>query len=694
MVIAQMELRRKTQDQAQMLTEREAAAQTLAESEAIKTALQQTALVCIITINDQEQVLDWNPAAEKTFGYTQAEAQGSLLSSLIIPPSLRGAHKRGMAHFLATGEGPVLNQRIEVPALRKSGEEFPAELTVIPIRLKGQMLFTAYLRDISERKASEDLLHQAHERLEQAHASLAQANEDLERRVQERTALLEQANQDLREADAQRSEAAQKIIGLNTELMQAYDATIEGWSRALDLRDKETEGHCQRVTELTVRLARSLRLSEGEIVPIQRGALLHDIGKMGVPDQILLKPGPLTGDEWAVMRLHPTYAYEMLSPIDFLHSALTIPWCHHEKWDGTGYPRGLAGMDIPLAARLFAVADVWDALRSNRPYRAGWPPERVLEHLASLSGTHFDPQAVAAFLQMMAADWPVMAEGAGAWEHARRASADPEHSAFTRRLSGGAVLFCQQELQNHHVQPPAKLAESLAEAPDLLEAKACMQGEARRVFAVQPRHNRVKPERLRLGHQRPKQALSQSLPQPVWVNIHGVLRGKAVAAPGMKLAEAAPSHHLFPHHGDKHGQIVGVMLRKPCRALLHSLHSFLRRGRQMQDSIVVNMGDAAGIAHVRPAYDNLIAHWRILSMGQGRLLLRRAHILHAPDCARSVIGNHECAVLRGGDTDRTPPHMPVFCDKARQEVVKLTHGFACLHRRHNHLVTRRIGPVP
>ncbi len=426
MVIAQMELRRKTQDQAQMLTEREAAAQTLAESEAIKTALQQTALVCIITINDQEQVLDWNPAAEKTFGYTQAEAQGSLLSSLIIPPSLRGAHKRGMAHFLATGEGPVLNQRIEVPALRKSGEEFPAELTVIPIRLKGQMLFTAYLRDISERKASEDLLHQAHERLEQAHASLAQANEDLERRVQERTALLEQANQDLREADAQRSEAAQKIIGLNTELMQAYDATIEGWSRALDLRDKETEGHCQRVTELTVRLARSLRLSEGEIVPIQRGALLHDIGKMGVPDQILLKPGPLTGDEWAVMRLHPTYAYEMLSPIDFLHSALTIPWCHHEKWDGTGYPRGLAGMDIPLAARLFAVADVWDALRSNRPYRAGWPPERVLEHLASLSGTHFDPQAVAAFLQMMAADWPVMAEGAGAWEHARRASADPD----------------------------------------------------------------------------------------------------------------------------------------------------------------------------------------------------------------------------------------------------------------------------
>ncbi len=412
MVIAHLELRRKTSEQAQMLVEREEAAQLLRESEARKNAILTAALDCIITINAQEEVLDWNPAAEATFGYGVAEAQGRKLSSLIIPPALRDAHKRGIAHFLATGEGPILNQRIEVPGMRKSGEEFPIELTIMPIRLKGQSLFTAYLRDVSERKASEELLHQAHERLERA-------NEDLEQRVRERTVLLEQANHDLREADTQRSEAGRKIVCLNTELTQAYDATIEGWSRALDLRDKETEGHCQRVATLTLRLARCMGLGEAELVPIRRGALLHDIGKMGVPDQILLKPGPLSDDEWTVMRLHPTYAYEMLRPIDFLHSALTIPWCHHEKWDGTGYPRGLAGTQIPLAARLFAVADVWDALRSDRPYRAGWPEARIVNHLRSLSGTHFDPQAVAAFLQMLAEDHK-------AEETARLASADGE----------------------------------------------------------------------------------------------------------------------------------------------------------------------------------------------------------------------------------------------------------------------------
>jgi len=397
MVIAHLELRRKTAGQARLLAEREEAQQSLRESEARKDAILSAALDCIFTINDQEQVLNWNPAAETTFGYTQAEAQGQTLSGLIVPPALRDAHKCGIAHFLATGEGPVLNRRVEVLGMRKDGSEFPVELTVMPIRLKDRCLFTAYVRDITERKASEELLRQAHEGLERA-------NEDLELRVQERTALLEQANQDLREADAQRSAAGRKISGLNTELMQAYDATIEGWSRALDLRDKETEGHCRRVTELTLRLAGRMGMDGDELTPLRRGALLHDIGKMGVPDQILLKPGPLTDDEWAVMRLHPTYAYEMLCPVDFLRPALDIPWCHHEKWDGTGYPRGLAGEQIPLAARLFAVADVWDALRSDRPYRAGWPEERICAHLKALAGTHFDPAAVAAFLLMMGDD--------------------------------------------------------------------------------------------------------------------------------------------------------------------------------------------------------------------------------------------------------------------------------------------------
>ncbi|MBE3068554.1 MAG: PAS domain S-box protein, partial [Chloroflexi bacterium] len=185
----------------------------------------------------------------------------------------------------------------------------------------------------------------------------------------------------------------------NSELIMAYDATIEGWSQAMDLRDKETEGHTQRVTEMTVKLAGVFGLSEAEQVQVRWGALLHDIGKMGVPDGILLKPGPLTDEEWVAMKKHPTFAHEMLAPIRYLRLALDIPYCHHEKWDGTGYPRGLKGTQIPLAARIFAVVDVWDALRSDRPYRAAWTEEKVREHIHISSGTHFDPQVVDVFMQ-------------------------------------------------------------------------------------------------------------------------------------------------------------------------------------------------------------------------------------------------------------------------------------------------------
>ena len=208
-----------------------------------------------------------------------------------------------------------------------------------------------------------------------------------------------------------------EVIGLNAELTSAYDATIEGWSRALDMRDKETEGHCRRVTDLTLALAQAMNLPSADLMQVRRGALLHDIGKMGIPDAILLKPGPLDDGEWEIMRRHPVYAYDMLSPITFLRPALAIPLCHHEKWDGTGYPHGLWGEEIPLSARLFAVVDVWDALRSDRPYRAGWPTDKVRAHIAGGAGTHFDPQVVEAFLALTADAAPVHAKK---WE--RRAA--------------------------------------------------------------------------------------------------------------------------------------------------------------------------------------------------------------------------------------------------------------------------------
>jgi putative nucleotidyltransferase with HDIG domain len=198
----------------------------------------------------------------------------------------------------------------------------------------------------------------------------------------------------------------------NAELSLAYDRTLEGWSQALDLRDEETQGHSLRVTEMTLRLARKLGLPEADMVHIRRGSLLHDIGKMGVPDAVLLKPGPLTDDEWKIMRQHPVYAYLLLSPIAFLRPALDIPYSHHEKWDGSGYPQRLRGEQIPLAARIFAVIDVWDALSSNRPYRQAMPKEAVYSYLREQSGKHFDPHIVEAFLELAEAGKtePVTAE--------------------------------------------------------------------------------------------------------------------------------------------------------------------------------------------------------------------------------------------------------------------------------------------
>ena len=192
-----------------------------------------------------------------------------------------------------------------------------------------------------------------------------------------------------------------EIKRAHNELQDAYEETLKGWVRALDARDTETELHSRRVTLLTKSVARQAGIADQDLEDVRRGALLHDIGKITVPDHILRKPGPLTDAEWVIMRTHPKAAYDILKPIKYLANSLDIPYCHHERWDGAGYPRGLKGDAIPLSARIFAVIDAWDALLSDRPYRKAWERERVIEHIRENSMTHFDPDVVNLFLKMM-----------------------------------------------------------------------------------------------------------------------------------------------------------------------------------------------------------------------------------------------------------------------------------------------------
>lgn len=192
-----------------------------------------------------------------------------------------------------------------------------------------------------------------------------------------------------------------------TQATSIFEETIQGWARALELRDKETEGHAQRVTQLTVELAKKAGINDQQLVHIRWGALLHDIGKIAIPDDILFKPGQLSDNEWVVMKKHPVYAFDLISPIAFLQEAVDIPYCHHEHWDGGGYPRGLKGEEIPMAARIFTVIDVWDALSTDRCYRPAWPPEEVYRYLREQSGKMFDPYVVNLFLEMMEFEKPL-----------------------------------------------------------------------------------------------------------------------------------------------------------------------------------------------------------------------------------------------------------------------------------------------
>jgi putative two-component system response regulator len=193
-----------------------------------------------------------------------------------------------------------------------------------------------------------------------------------------------------------------RMAKLNAELQIAYEATLEGLVRALDLRDHETEGHTQRVTTMTMTLAEAIGVPHDQLIHVRRGALLHDLGKIGIPDAVLLKPGRLTPEERTIIEQHPTFAYKVLESIEFLKPAIEIPWCHHERWDGKGYPQGLAGTQIPLAARVFAVVDVWDAVTSKRPYHDGMTRDEARAILRKAAGSHFDPMVVDLFLELEA----------------------------------------------------------------------------------------------------------------------------------------------------------------------------------------------------------------------------------------------------------------------------------------------------
>jgi PAS domain S-box-containing protein/putative nucleotidyltransferase with HDIG domain len=209
---------------------------------------------------------------------------------------------------------------------------------------------------------------------------------------------MKQLESDLRSLN----QALEQRVDMRThELAEAYDTTLEGWARALELRDKETEGHSRRVTETTLKVARALQIPEDAIIHIHRGALLHDIGKMGIPDSILSKPAPLTDEERVIVQKHPETAYQLLRQIPFLEKALDIPYCHHEKWDGSGYPRGIKGRAIPIAARIFSVADVWDAVQSERPYNQGWSRNKATAYIEERAGADFDPRVVDIFLRLV-----------------------------------------------------------------------------------------------------------------------------------------------------------------------------------------------------------------------------------------------------------------------------------------------------
>lgn len=317
----------------------------LLESEAQFRLLAENASDMIARLSTDGRMLYVSPACETILGYTPEEMTGRFSYDFIHEED------RAAVKNVFNGRSLGATQTVTFRARHKNGHYVWLESTAraIPDPKSGRIVeVQTASRDITERKKTEQALQEAHKNLQ-----------------------------------------------------EAYEKTIEGWVRALDLRDRETEGHTQRVTELTLKVAARLGLSDEALAHMRRGALLHDMGKMAIPDEILQKPGPLDEAEWEKMRRHPAIAFEMLSPIAYLHPALEIPFCHHERWDGSGYPRGLKGEEIPLSARLFAIVDVWDALRSDRPYRKKLSRREVIQYLRDKAGILFDPALVELFLTVI-----------------------------------------------------------------------------------------------------------------------------------------------------------------------------------------------------------------------------------------------------------------------------------------------------
>jgi len=329
----------------QILQQQESMQIALAESEAQFRLLAENSSDMISKHDTNGIFLYVSPACRTLLGYEPEDLIGTPVAPLVHPEDASQ-----LIDLLATPTWDDTTATLNYRALKKNGEYIWLETTARLFfdKTSQQQEFQASSRDITERKQSQEALQQAH-----------------------------------------------------TDLQEAYDRTIEGWVLALDLRDRETEGHTKRVTEMTAKLARKLECTEEEMIHIRRGTLLHDMGKMGIPDEILQKPGPLTDDEWVIMRRHPQYAYQMLSPINYLKQALIIPYYHHERWNGSGYPHQLKEKDIPLFARLFAVVDVWDALSSDRPYRKAMPLKEVVEYLQKEAGILFDPDIVKIFIPLI-----------------------------------------------------------------------------------------------------------------------------------------------------------------------------------------------------------------------------------------------------------------------------------------------------